>query len=108
MLSAVIKLQSELYPNQWWDIKTKGMKPTDFAKSLTDFLSKYLPGKRGMSTNTIHSYKTTFILFIGLTKYFPVTILMDKRFRRTGGAGSIQYVLTLFEATLSNQFTYRC
>jgi site-specific recombinase XerD len=40
------------------------MKPTDFSKSLTDFLSKYLPGERGMSTNTIHSYKMTFILFI--------------------------------------------
>lgn len=43
----------------------KAMKPSDFAKSLTDFLSKYLPGERGMSANTIHSYKTTFILFIG-------------------------------------------
>lgn len=40
------------------------MKPTDFSKSLTDYLSKYLPGERGMSSNTIQSYKTTFILFI--------------------------------------------
>jgi site-specific recombinase XerD len=40
------------------------MKPTDFSKSLTDFLSKYLPGERGMSANTINSYKVTFILFI--------------------------------------------
>ena len=40
------------------------MKPTDFAKKLTDFLSKYLPCERGLSTNTIESYKTTFILFI--------------------------------------------
>ena len=40
------------------------MKPTDFSKSLTDFLSKYLPGERGMSANTITSYKATFILFI--------------------------------------------
>ena len=41
------------------------MKPTDFSKSLTDFLSKYLPGERGMSANTINSYKITFILLIG-------------------------------------------
>lgn len=41
------------------------MKPTDFSKSLTDFLSKYLPGERGLSANTISSYKFTFILFIG-------------------------------------------
>ncbi len=40
------------------------MKPTDFSKSLTDFLSKYLPGERGLSANTINSYKVTFILFI--------------------------------------------
>jgi len=40
------------------------MKPTDFSKNLTNFLSKYLPGERGMSLNTISSYKYTFILFI--------------------------------------------
>ena len=40
------------------------MMPTDFSKSLTDYLSKYLPGERGMSVNTINSYKVTFILFI--------------------------------------------
>lgn len=44
------------------------MKPTDFSKSLTDFLSKYLPGERGMSSNTINSYKMTFILFIGFVE----------------------------------------
>jgi site-specific recombinase XerD len=40
------------------------MKPTDFSRNLTNFLSKYLPGERGMSANTIYSYKFTFILFI--------------------------------------------
>lgn len=40
------------------------MKPTDFSKQLTDYLSKYLPGERGLSYNTISSYKFTFILFI--------------------------------------------
>lgn len=44
------------------------MKPTDFSKSLTDFLSKYLPGERGMSANTISSYKITFILFINFVE----------------------------------------
>lgn len=54
------------------------MKPTDFSKSLTDFLSKYLPGERGLSANTIQSYKVTFILFIGFIeaeKHIPVTKL---------------------------------
>jgi site-specific recombinase XerD len=40
------------------------MKPTDFSRNLTSFLSKYLPGERGMSFNTISSYKYTFMLFI--------------------------------------------
>lgn len=40
------------------------MKPTDFSKSLTDYLGKYLPGERGVSTNTIKAYKDTFILFL--------------------------------------------
>ena len=40
------------------------MKPTDFSKNLTNFLAKYLPGERGLSTNTISSYKFAFVLFI--------------------------------------------
>jgi len=44
------------------------MKPTDFSKSLTDFLTRYLPGERGVSKNTITSYKDTFILFLTFMK----------------------------------------
>lgn len=44
------------------------MKPTDFSKNLTDFLSLYLPGERGLSYNTICSYKDTFILFLNFMK----------------------------------------
>ncbi len=40
------------------------MKQNNFSKSLSDFLTKYLPGERGMSYNTIVSYKTTFILLL--------------------------------------------
>ncbi len=40
------------------------MKQTDFARHLTTFLSKYLPGQRNMSTNTIISYRDTFKLFL--------------------------------------------
>ncbi|MFW5988469.1 MAG: tyrosine-type recombinase/integrase, partial [bacterium] len=36
------------------------MKQTDFAKALTDFLTKYLAGQRNLSTNTIKSYRDTF------------------------------------------------
>jgi site-specific recombinase XerD len=40
------------------------MKPTDFAKALSDYLSVYLPGQRNVSTNTIKSYRDTFKLFL--------------------------------------------
>ena len=40
------------------------MKPTDFAKCLTDYLTAYLPGQQGVSINTIKSYRDTFSLFL--------------------------------------------
>lgn len=44
------------------------MKPTDFSKSLTDFLTIYLPGEKGMSYNTVCAYKDTFLLFLRFMK----------------------------------------
>ena len=43
------------------------MKPTDFAKYLTKFLSDYLPSQKNVSRNTICSYRDTFKLLI---KYY--------------------------------------
>ena len=40
------------------------MKPTDFAYSLTCYLSKYLLGEVGASSNTIQSYRDTFTILI--------------------------------------------
>jgi len=40
------------------------MKPTDFSKYLTDFLTKYLVNERGASSNTVKSYRDTFVQFI--------------------------------------------
>jgi site-specific recombinase XerD len=40
------------------------MEPTDFAKFLSEFLSRYLPGEKGVSQNTILSYRDTFVIFI--------------------------------------------
>ena len=40
------------------------MKPTDFAKYLTEFLSEYLPTQKNVSKNTIRSYRDTFKLLI--------------------------------------------
>lgn len=41
------------------------MKPTNFAKHMTDFFSNYLPGVKNLSINTILSYRDTFRLFLG-------------------------------------------
>jgi site-specific recombinase XerD len=40
------------------------MKPTNFAKHLTEFLSVHLPSHRNISKNTIYSYRDTFKLLI--------------------------------------------
>lgn len=44
------------------------MENTDFAKFLTNYLSKYLPGQRNVSENTIKSYRDTFRLFLMFCK----------------------------------------
>lgn len=44
------------------------MRPTDFAKYLTDFLSEYLPVECGVSRNTIKTYSLTFTLFLNYMK----------------------------------------
>jgi len=44
------------------------MKPTDFARHLTEFLAAYLPGQQGASKNTIISYRDTFSLFLHFCK----------------------------------------
>jgi len=51
------------------------MKPTDFAKYLTEFLSTYLPKQKNVSKNTIYSYRDTFKLLINycqVAKAIPV------------------------------------
>ena len=45
------------------------MKPTDFAKYLTDYLTRYLSHERGSSNNTIIAYRDTFILFISFMEH---------------------------------------
>ena len=44
------------------------MKVTGFSKYLSDFLTRYLPGERGVSPNTVLSYKDTFLLLIRFMK----------------------------------------
>lgn len=44
------------------------MKPTDFAYHLTNYLSKYLPGLIGLSSNTIKSYRDTFSMLLRYCK----------------------------------------
>lgn len=50
------------------------MKPTDFAKMLSQYLSAYLPGLRNVSPNTISSYRDTFKLFLTYCKQNKLSI----------------------------------
>jgi len=50
-----------------WEVTV--MKPTDFAKALSQYLSAYLPGQRNVSPNTIKSYRETFKLFLKYCKH---------------------------------------
>jgi site-specific recombinase XerD len=40
------------------------MKPTDFSKYLTDYLTQYLPVECGVSRNTLQTYSLTFVLLL--------------------------------------------
>ena len=63
------------------------MKPTNFARHLTNYLTAYLPGRRGMSVNTIKSYRDTFCLLLAYgetVQHIPAEKLtiekIDKKF----------------------------
>lgn len=44
------------------------MKPTKFAKYLSEYLNVYLPNERGYSTNTIFSYRDNMLLFLNFMR----------------------------------------
>lgn len=44
------------------------MKPTDFSKYISAFISQHLPNEKGASRNTIAAYRDTFILLIDFIK----------------------------------------
>lgn len=44
------------------------MKPTDFSKYISDFISRYLPNEKGVSSNTITAYRDTFVLLLSFLK----------------------------------------
>jgi len=57
------------------------MKPTDFSKYLSDYLTSYLPSLRNLSKNTIKSYCDTFkllLMFFRDTKKMKIERLMLK------------------------------
>jgi len=44
------------------------MKPTDFSKYISDFISRYLPNGKGASANTVASYRDTFVLLLNFNQ----------------------------------------
>jgi len=84
------------------------MKQNDFSKSLTDFLTKYLPADRGMSDNTIASYKATFILLISFMqeqKSIPANKLMFKHFTRECVEQFLNHLETIRKCSSSTRNT---
>jgi len=69
---------------------------TDFAKHLSYFLSHYLPHERNMSSNTIASYRDTFIQYIDYMKNernMPLEKLMLKHITRESVCGFLSWLL---------------
>jgi site-specific recombinase XerD len=82
------------------------MKQNDFSKSLTDFLTKYLPAERGMSYNTIASYKMAFILLISFMqeqKELPAQKLMFKHLTKTCIEQFLNYLETVRKCSPSSR-----
>ncbi len=72
------------------------MKTTDFAEHMATFLTMYLPGQRGLSVNTIASYRDTFKLILIFTEEkrgVPAERLALKHFN----SGFIEAFLTWLE-----------
>ena len=51
-----------------YSLNLKIMKPTDFSKYISDFISRYLPNEKGASANTITAYRDTFVLLLNFTQ----------------------------------------
>jgi len=82
------------------------MKPTDFAKRLTDFLSVYLPGQQGVSVNTIRSYRDTFSIFLSYCR--DVRSLKIERFTFSQINGDlVEDFLTWLESERGNSIATR-
>ena len=81
------------------------MKPTDFSKHLTKFLSEYLPVQKNVSPNTIKSYRDTFklLLCFSLENGLPV----EKITMQELSAEYIKNFLNWLEVERNNSITTR-
>jgi integrase/recombinase XerD len=61
---------------------TKTMKPTDFSKYISAFISDYLVNEKGASANTITAYRDTFVLLLSfirdVKRIKPEKLTLDK------------------------------
>jgi integrase/recombinase XerD len=61
---------------------TKTMKPTDFSKYISAFISDYLVNEKGASANTITAYRDTFVLLLSfirdIKRIKPEKLTLDK------------------------------
>ena len=75
------------------------MKPTDFSKYISDFISGHLLNERGASANTIAAYRDAFVLLLNFIQQVkrikPEKLTLDKIKKET--------ILTLMLHLTKNQ-----
>jgi len=82
------------------------MKTTDFAECLSTFLTMYLPGQRGVSENTIKSYRDAFKLILSFTEeqyHIPAERLTLEKFN----SDFVEDFLTWLEKEKGNSISTR-
>ncbi len=82
------------------------MKPTDFSYYLSDFLTGYLAGQRNLSTNTIKSYRDTYVLLLeyirGNYQLAPEKVNI-KQIDKTLVEGFLQWIETTRKDSISTR-----
>lgn len=82
------------------------MRPTDFARALSRYLTSYLPGQRNVSPNTIRSYRDTFKLFLSYCKHTRNLIIENFSLKQMDESLIIDF-LSWLEQERNNSITTR-
>jgi site-specific recombinase XerD len=71
------------------------MKNRDFSFYLSNFLTSYLPGQKGLKTNTILSYRDAFVLFLRFCRDSKKIPIEKLSFKHINQALMVEYLIWL-------------